>query len=305
MADQPILPSWCKGATRTSIEEFLDATDDIPVGERVAVFDNDGTLWSEKPAYTQVRFFQKELQIAVADHPDLAERPEVAAILSGDSAAIGSLGLERIAVALMDIHTGITPAAFSRRVADFFATEQHPTRGPYRNTRYQPMLELLDELRARHFDCFVVSAGGAEFVRVISGDFYDVSPEGVVGSQVDYDFARDENGGVQLMRTNTLATGSPNEGPTKPSNIQRILGRHPCVAGGNSAGDAEMLEYAKAYDGPSLALLVNHDDGDREYAYESVAGTFAADELITDTAVRLGWTVISIKHDWSTVFAES
>ncbi|MGI9641949.1 MAG: HAD family hydrolase [Acidimicrobiia bacterium] len=305
MTDRPTLPSWREGATRTAIEEFLAASDDIPLDERVAVFDNDGTLWSEKPAYTQVTFFQKELRMAVADNPELADRPEVAAILSGDTAAIGKLGLERIGVALMDIHAGLTPEEFSRRVADFFSSEQHPTRGAYRNTRYQPMLELLDELRARQFDCYVVSAGGAEFVRVISDDFYDVSPEGVVGSQIDYEFARDENGSVRLTRTNTLASGSPNEGQTKPSNIQRILGRHPCVAGGNSAGDAEMLEYAKAYNGPSLALLVNHDDGDREYAYESVAGTFAADERITDTADRLGWTVISIKHDWSTVFAGS
>ena len=108
-----------------------------------------------------------------------------------------------------------------------------------------------------------------------------------------------------MLRTNHLVAGGPNEGPGKPPNIQRILGRRPCVAGGNSAGDAEMLEYAMAYDGPSLALLVNHDDDEREYAYESVAGTFAADEKITDTAARLGWTVISIKHDWSTVFATS
>ena len=185
MADRPILPSWREGATRTAIEEFLAASHDIPVDERVAVFDNDGTLWSEKPAYAQVKFFQKELQVAVADHPELAARPEVAAILSGDAEALAHFGLERIALALLDIHAGFTPEEFSKRVADFFATEQHPTRGPYRNTRYQPMLELLDELRARSFDCFVVSAGGAEFVRVISDDFYDVAPEGVVGSQID------------------------------------------------------------------------------------------------------------------------
>ena len=299
------LASWRPGPTRTAIETFLDAVRDIPLAERVAVFDNDGTLWSEKPTYTQVDFFLKELQLAVADHPDLSDRPEVAAILEHDAAAMEELGLERIATALLDIHAGLTPEAFAGRVADFFATEGHPTRGHYRNTRYQPMLELLDELRARSFDCYLVSAGGAEFVRVISDDFYDVSPEGVVGSQVDYEFSSGDDGRARLQRTNTLAAGSPNEGPTKPSNIQRILGRRPCVAGGNSAGDAEMLEYAMAYDGPSLALLVDHDDGDREYAYESVAGTFAADERITDTAIRLGWTVISIKDDWSTVFAGS
>jgi hypothetical protein len=167
------------------------------------------------------------------------------------------------------------------------------------------MLELMDELRSRGFDFYVVSAGGAEFVRVIGEDFYGVKPEGVVGSQIDYEFSRDEAGNAQLLRTNHLVASGPNEGAGKPPNIQRILGRHPSVAGGNSAGDAEMLEYAMAYDGPSLALLVNHDDGEREYAYESVAGSFAADESITDTAARLGWTVASIKNDWSTVYASS
>jgi hypothetical protein len=138
---------------------------------------------------------------------------------------------------------------------------------------------------------------------VVGEDFYGVKPVGVVSSQIDYELTRDADGKVQLLRTNKLVASGPNEGPGKPPNIQRILGRRPCVAGGNSAGDAEMLEYAMAY--PSLAVLVNHDDGEREYAYESVAGTFAADESITDTAARLGWTVISIKDDWSTVFAPS
>ena len=165
------------------------------------------------------------------------------------------------------------------------------------------MLELMDELRRRGFDFYIVSAGGAEFVRVIGEDFYGVKPEGVVGSQIDYELGRTDDGKTQLYRTNKLVASGPNEGPGKPPNIQRILGRAPSVAGGNSAGDAEMLEYAMAYDGPSLALLVNHDDGQREYSYESVAGTFASDESITDTAARLGWTVISIKDDWDTVFA--
>jgi len=165
------------------------------------------------------------------------------------------------------------------------------------------MRELIDELRSRGFDCYIVSGGGAEFVRVIGEEFYGAKPEGVVGSQIDYEFGRDADGKAQLLRTNRPVAGGFNEGVGKPPNIQRILGRRPCVAGGNSAGDAEMLEYAMAYDGPSLALLVNHDDADREYSYESVAGTFAADENITDTAVRLGWTVVSIKNDWETVFA--
>lgn len=298
------LPSWRPGPTRSAIESFLGRVGEIPVAERVAVFDNDGTLWSEKPSYTQVSFFQKELERSVADRPELAQRPEVAAILAGDESAIGDLGLERVAHALLDIHAGVTPEAFAERVDAFFRTEEHPTRGHYRNTRYRPMLELLGELRAVGFDCYVVSAGGAEFVRVISDDFYSVKPEGVVGSQIDYEFTRDDEGRAGLLRTANLVAGSPNEGPTKPPNIQRILGRRPCVAGGNSAGDAEMLEYAMAYDGPSLAVLVNHDDAEREYAYESVAGTFAAKESIVDVGRRSGWTIVSIRDDWTRVFAD-
>ena len=166
------------------------------------------------------------------------------------------------------------------------------------------MLELMEELRTRGFDFYIVSAGGAEFVRVIGEDFYGVKPEGVVGSQIDYEFTRSDSGKPSLVRTNKLVASGPNEGPGKPPNIQRILGRAPAIAGGNSAGDAEMLEYAMAYDGPSLAVLVNHDDGEREYEYESVAGTFASDETITDTAARLGWTVVSIKNDWETIYSD-
>jgi hypothetical protein len=227
-------------------------------------------------------------------------------VLDGDHAALHELGLERLAMAFLDILAGITPEAFNSRVESFFANEVHPERRvPYRQIRYQPMLELMDELRSRGFDFYIVSGGGAEFVRVIGEDFYGVKPEGVVGSQIDYEFGRDASGAVQLLRTNHLVASGVNEGPGKPPNIQRILGRRPCVAAGNSAGDAEMLEYAMAYDGPSLALLVNHDDAEREYAYESVAASFSVDERITDTATRLGWTVISIKDDWSTVFAPS
>jgi phosphoserine phosphatase len=304
MSDRELLPSWREGATREAILSFFGKIDEIPPAERVAVFDNDGTMWAEKPNYTQLEFYLLELQKALAVDPALAQDAVFQAVLDGDHGALGKLGLERVATAFLDLFAGLTPEEFSAKVESFFAGQRHPERGVhYRDTRYQPMLELMAELRSRGFDFYVVSAGGAEFVRVIGEDFYGVKPEGVVGSQIDYRVSRTDEGALQLVRANHLVFSGPNEGPGKPPNIQRILGRRPSVAGGNSAGDAEMLEYAKAYDGPSLALLVNHDDGEREYAYESVAGTFAADEKITDTAARLGWTVISIKNDWSTVFA--
>ncbi len=299
-----LLPSWRDGATRSALLEFLDQVDDIPPDERVAVFDNDGTLWCEKPSYVQLDFFVRELGRAVTDRPELGERAEYRAVLDQDRAALGELGLERVAFALVELCEGMTPGEFGARVDAFFAEARHPERGvPYPQLRYRPMLELIDELRARSFDVGVVTGGGTEFVRAVSQALYGVAPEAVVGSQVGYELVRES--GRPVLRRTTQLFGEVNEGAAKISNIQRQLGRRPVVAGGNSPGDAEMLEYATGYDGPSLALLVDHDDAEREYAYESVAGSFESDEAITDTAARLGWTVVSMRDDWSRVFDDS
>ncbi len=303
---KPLLPSWRPGSTRNHLVEFLDRVDDIPPRERVAVFDNDGTLWCEKPDYIQAEFLLAELRRVVAVEPAVAEREEYRALLEGDRTALGELGLERVVMALVDLHTGLRPDQFDDRVTTFVREFRHFDRGvPMRQLRFQPMLELIAELRTRGFDVYLVSGGGAEFLRVLSEDFYGVKPEGVVGTQIDYDLVRGTDGTVHLRRSGSLIGAGANEGPTKPTNIQRVLGRRPCVAGGNSAGDAEMLQYAAGYDGPSLSLLVNHDDGQREYAYASVAGTFDTAETILETAARLDWVVASIRDDWSTVFVGS
>jgi phosphoserine phosphatase len=303
---KPLLPSWRPGSTRNHLVEFLDRVDDIPPRERVAVFDNDGTLWCEKPDYIQAEFLLAELRRVVAVEPAVAEREEYRALLEGDRTALGELGLERVVMALVDLHTGLRPDQFDDRVTTFVREFRHFDRGvPMRQLRFQPMLELIAELRTRGFDVYLVSGGGAEFLRVLSEDFYGVKPEGVVGTQIDYDLVRGTDGTVHLRRSGSLIGAGANEGPTKPTNIQRVLGRRPCVAGGNSAGDAEMLQYAAGYDGPSLSLLVNHDDGQREYAYASVAGTFDTAETILETAARLDWVVASIRDDWSTVFVDS
>ena len=299
-----LLPSWRDGATRTAIVDFLDLVDEIPPADRVAVFDNDGTLWCEKPQYPQLEFMLSEMKAAVAKDASLGDQAEFRAILSGDRATLAEMGLERVVLALVDLHTGLTPEEFNERVAAFFASARHADRGvPYRQQRYQPMLELMDALRTRGIDCYIVTGGGSEFVRVVGEDFYGVKPEGVVGSQVAYDVARQDDGGLRLVRTGNIVASGVNEGEGKPTNIQRILGRRPVVAAGNSAGDAEMLEFAQSYDGPSLALIVDHDDAEREYAYESKAGSFEAEEGVLDMADRLGWVVASIKNDWATVFA--
>jgi phosphoserine phosphatase len=294
------LPSWREGPSRSAVLSFLERADEIPEERRVAVFDNDGTLWCEKPNYTQLDFFVAELRQAVGNRPELGKRPEYAAILNGDRAAMADLGLERLAPALMELFAGLRPEEFEERARDFIMKAEHPGLGvPYAQAIYQPMLELIELLQAHSFSTFIVSGGGTEFVRAVSRDLYGIDPEGVVGTLVLYEFVR-QDGEPVLIRTGRLQ-GEANEGATKITNMQVHLGRRPILAAGNSAGDAEMLEYAAAGD-PGLALLVDHDDSEREYEYASEAGTFEASEPIVETARRLGWTVVSMRSDWDQVF---
>jgi len=295
------LPSWKQGNTRTALLEFLDAAAEIPPYDRIAVFDNDGTMWCEKPLYVQLHFFMDALERVVTDRPELGNRPEYRAVLDRDKEAVGKLGLERVALALVDLFTGTRPDEFGTAVRRFFDKATHPGRGvPYRQMVYQPMLELLDEVRARGFTTYVVTGGGAEFVREVSAELYGISPAGVVGSKVAYE-VRIEDDMPILLRTGEIFD-VPNEGPGKIPHLHRQIGQRPILAVGNSPGDAEMLAYATGFDGPSLAMIVSHDDAAREYAYESVAGTFEATESIIDKAARLGWTTISMRDDWATIF---
>lgn len=298
----PLLPSWCPGATRDAVVAFLDALAEVVPDERVAMFDNDGTLWCERPTYPQFDFFLDRLTAAVGERPELAERAEYAAVLSGDPAAIGALGLPRVALALLELFAGQTPAAYDASVRAFFDHAQHRTLNrPLRSVVYQPMLELLDALRERHVDVFIVSGGGVEFVRAISQQLYRVPADRVVGTAIRYRYER--HGDVPTLLRTAELDGQPNEGPAKIEALQRHVGRRPTLAAGNSLGDRELLEYAQTAQ-PSLALLIDHDDADREFAYASVAGTIAGDEPIADIGHREGWVVVSVRHDWSTVFPD-
>ncbi len=298
------LPSWNDGTTKQAIVDFLAAARHVPVADRVAVLDNDGTLWCEKPNYPQLEFMLGELGRAVGADPSLSAREEYRALIEGDTVAQSDLGLERIALALIELCAGISPEEFDARVREFFVTARHRDRQvPFSQLRYQPMLELLDELRRAEFDVFIVTGGGTEFVRAIGDEFYGVAPERVLGTQASYDFVRDADGRAGLIRNADLVAADANEGAAKVVNIQRALGRRPIFAAGNSPGDGEMLDYAMAADGPTMALLVDHDDGDREYRYESVAATFETTGSFLDTAAAHGWTVTSIRRDWATVFS--
>ncbi|SDD94948.1 HAD family hydrolase [Nocardioides lianchengensis] len=296
---EPLLPSWRPGPTRDAVVAFLDASTEVAAADRVACFDNDGTLWCERPTYVQLDFFVDALRTRVTGDPEVGERAEFAALLSGDQQAIGEVGLERIAMALTGLFAEISPHEFTVRVREFMARAEHPTLGRrHRDCTYRPMIELVDELRRRAFDVMVVTGGGTEFVRAVSQDLYGVPPEAVVGTLIEYDYLSDP---PRLARSTRLV-GAANEGAAKVANIQTELGRRPILAVGNSGGDREMLEWATAGDGPTLALLVDHDDADREFAYVSTAQTFTEPEPITAVADRLGWTVVSMRRDWATVF---
>ena len=302
MTDNPLLPSWRDGSTRDALLAFLDAAMALPVAQRVAAFDNDGTLWCERPTFVQYDFLADALAAAAAVDPSLAERAEFAAVLADDSAAISDLGLARVAVALNGLFAGIEPDEFTARAAEFMHRATHRSLGiPLMAAVYQPMLELLDELRRREFTIFIVSGGGTEFVRAISQELYGVPPESVVGTLIAYQFVRRDDGRPALLRTEQIGSAA-NEGAAKVSHIQAHLGRRPILAAGNSAGDREMMEWTCAGDGPCLALLVGHDDAEREFAYASTAATFDEAEPIAAVAQRLGWTVVSMAHDWATVF---
>ena len=297
-----ILPSWRPGAVREAIIDFLDQSIAVPTADRFACFDNDGTLWCERPTYVQFDFLVDELKTRVAADESMAEVPEFAAVLGGDMAAMGELGLPRIGFALTGLFEGLSPQEFTALARAFVDRASHAALGrPVRAIVYQPMLELLDELRRRDFTVALVTGGGTEFVRAISDDLYDVPAELVVGTLIKYEFGRDGDDRPRLRRTGALL-GDANEGAAKVTNIQTQLGRRPILAGGNSGGDREMLEWACTGDTPGLAILIDHDDEEHEFRYTSTAQTFAETEVITDVGARLGWTVVSMANDWDTVF---
>jgi phosphoserine phosphatase len=296
------LPSWRSGSARDAILAFLDDLDRVPVDERVAYLDNDGTMWCEKPTYVQFDFFVDALRRRVADEPALGDRPEFAAVLSGDMAAIGEIGLPRVAGALAALFDGRTPDQFGASVDDFLDRYRHPTLGtPLDGVIYQPMRELLGELRAHQFTIGIVTGGGTEFVRQVSRRCYGVEPGMVVGTLIGYAFDRDDAGRPVVRRT-IEQIGSANEGGAKIEHIQSQIGRSPILAVGNSGGDREMLEWAQASRHGGLAVLIDHDDAEREFAYAGTAATFQDVEPITTIAQRLGWIVVSMRHDWDTVF---
>ena len=273
-----MLASWNDGAARTAIIEFVErAARELPPEQRLAVFDNDGTLWCEKPAYVQELFLKQRL----ASRPELLEHGTVQAVLELDA--------------------GRTPEEFTETVGDWFADAKHPRFGvPFAQVTYQPMQELIEYVRANGFHVFVVTGGGVEFLRAVGEALYGVTPDDVIGSAVQVAFQRRDGRAVLVRQAAIL--GTPNEGPPKVANIQSHIGRRPILAVGNSAGDREMLEYAHTGERPSLCLVLDHDDAEREYAYGGEAVTNPDAEPILMAAGQFGWTVVSMRSDWRRVF---
>lgn len=279
--------------------EFLDDVDDVAVADRLAVLDNDGTMWCEKPRYMQHEF----LIWAVADRQKADDEYEPSSLLRdlvhGDMAEVKKHSIADVTTAMNSIFEGLTPDEFTERVSRFAAhwRSERFDRAVH-ELRFQPMLELLAALRRRDFDVYIVTGGGLEFVRGFAPQLYGVPIDRTIGSLVDYRWDADH----RTVRRGSSLQGSPDEGTTKVQRIQQVIGRRPILAAGNSAGDAEMLDYANASDGPTMALLIDHDDDEREFSYRSVAASFDSDRDIVDVGRDAGWTIASMRRDWATVF---
>src|SRR6201988_2536181 len=299
------LPSWNEGATKASILDFVArvATQGgpgfVPVEQRIATFDNDGTLWAEQPIYFQLAFALDHAKALASERPDLKKKDVFKALLRGDRKAVlasGKKGLEDI---LAVSHAGITTDVYARVVSDWIASARHPRFDrPYPDLVYQPMLELLAYLRANGFKIFIVSGGGIEFMRAWVEKVYGIPPEQVVGSSGVTKF-QIEDGKPVLMKLPKIEF--IDDGPGKPVGINRFIGRRPIFAFGNSDGDLQMLQWTAAGSGARFAGLVHHTDSEREYAYDRDSRIGKLDKAL-DEATAKRWTVVDMRHDWKVIF---
>jgi len=299
----PPLASWRDGPAKTQRLDFVrrvtdqNGNDFVPPRERVAAFDNDGTLWVEKPLPFQLMFAVDRARAMVADDPSLAGKTPFKSLLDRGE------GLDEAEIAGMvaETHSGMTPETMRMLVEDWIATSRHPRFGrPPTACVYQPQLELLAFLRAKGFKIFIVSGGGVDFMRAFSEAAYGVPPEDVVGSSGKTEF-HEHGGKGDLLKLPQVESADNNAG--KPININLHVGRRPILAFGNSDGDLEMLQYTQGGSGPRLMLLVHHDDPRREYAYDRDTRMGRLNRAL-NAAAKQGWVVVSMAHDWKTIFPE-
>jgi phosphoserine phosphatase len=301
------LPSWNDGAAKSAIVDFVarvtkeGGADFVRPAERIATFDNDGTLWCEQPMQVQFYFALDRLRELVQKQPEMKERQPYKAFLEHDMKTIASLGKQAAFELAFATHAGLPEEEFMDAARAWFATAKHPKLGrPFNRLIYQPQLELLDFLRANGFKTFIVSGGGIDLMRAFAEEAYGIPPEQVIGSSVKtrFEISNDRSDLIKLAELNSF-----DDREVKPANIYLHIGRRPILAFGNSDGDLAMLRYTKTGTGPRLALLIHHDDAEREFAYDREFRLSPLAEAL-DKANEYAINVVSMKRDWKTVFAE-
>jgi len=299
------LPSWNDGASKARIVAFVNAViepggkDFVPPAERIAVFDNDGTLWAEQPVYFQAMFVREPVIALAPKNPAWKTQEPFASLIKGDLKAVAASGEKGVAALMAATHSGMTTAEFDKSVSDWIATARHPKTGRLlTDMTYQPMKEVLAYLRANGFKTFIVSGGGIEFMRPWTERVYGVPPEQVVGSSGGLKYEL-RDGQPVLVKLPSVMLNNDKEG--KPVGIQRHIGRRPIAAFGNSDGDFEMLEWTTSAPGARLGLIVHHDDAEREFAYDRKSHIGKLDRGLNKAGAR-GWTLVSMKNDWNTIF---
>jgi hypothetical protein len=302
------LPSWNEGAAKKAVTEFVSkVTKDggpefVNPSERIAVFDNDGTLWCEQPIYVQFAFALDRVKALAPQHTEWKEKEPFRSLLAGDMKGFAATGEKGIVELLMATHTGLSTDEFAKIVEDWIATAKHPKTGKlYTEMVYQPMRELIGYLRANGFKTYIVSGGGVEFIRPWVERVYGIPPEQVIGSRGKLKFDMRDGKPVLLKLPEVDLI---DDGPGKPVGIQQLIGRRPVMAFGNSDGDLQMLQWTTAGSGARFGLLVHHTDAEREYAYDRQSSVGKLDKA-WDEALAKGWTVVSTKDDWKIVFPPS
>jgi phosphoserine phosphatase len=304
LAQEP-LPSWNDTAPRKAIVAFVErvtkqgSPDFVPPAERIATLDNDGTLWAEQPLYFQLLFAIDRIKALAPQHPEWKDKEPYASLLRGDVNAALAGGERAIFSIMTATHAGMTTDEFETIAKDWLATAKHPTTGrPYTDMVYQPMLELLAYLRSYGFKTFIVSGGGVEFMRVFAEKVYGIPPEQVIGSSGTQQFEM-RNGRPVLVKL--AVVDFVDDKADKPVAIQRVIGRRPIAAFGNSDGDLQMLQWTCGASGPRFCLYVHHTDAEREWAYDRQSRVGRLDKGL-DQANAGGWTVVDMKGDWKTIF---
>jgi phosphoglycolate phosphatase-like HAD superfamily hydrolase len=301
---QAALQSWNDGPAKAAIVAFVHkvtqpGADFVPPDQRIAVFDNDGTLWAEQPIYFEGMFAFDQVKALAAADPKLRDQQPFKAVLDGDSAAMAAFTDTDIVKLIAATHSGMTPEAFDATVKTWLASARHPIlKRPYTSLVYQPQLELLAYLRANGFKTYIVSGGGVDFMRAFAQDAYGIPPEQVIGSSGKTRFEV-TNGKAELVKLPEV--GSIDDKDGKPININLEIGRRPILAFGNSDGDLAMLQYVASGSRPNLELLVHHDDAAREFAYDRASKIGTLDKA-WDEAIARDWIVVSMKSDWKVVF---